>query len=330
MAKVADSGWRRGTNTSVTMASMKGRRQSVRNQVGIRMPLETMRDASRMDPKERLFLEAAERGDKHTMIRCLQPPNPVNVNCTNILGRSPIQIAADNENIEIVELLLQQEGVKIGDALLYAIQEGVYRIVEMLINHHSISPEMIADAWSVERTAEEESPDYSLDISPIILACHCNQFEILQLLLSRGASINKPHSHSCACVKCTEAHHIDSLRHSLNRINTYRALASPAWMSLQSEDPIFEAFKLSWELSKLAMKENEFKDIYGELSENCKDYACDLLNQCRSSDEVIAVLNKSTGDESDYDDDDSEDESKLDRLKLSLKYEQKKVSFQRF
>ena len=44
----------------------------------------------------------------------------------------------DNENVEIVELLLRQDGVHIGDALLYAIREGVYRIVELLIDHPSI------------------------------------------------------------------------------------------------------------------------------------------------------------------------------------------------
>ncbi|KAK7074533.1 anthranilate synthase component II, variant [Halocaridina rubra] len=72
-------------------------------------------DGHMMDPKERVFLEAAERGDKHTMMRCLSPPNAVNVNCTDILGRSAIQIAVDNENVEIVELLLLQENVKIGE-----------------------------------------------------------------------------------------------------------------------------------------------------------------------------------------------------------------------
>lgn len=48
-----------------------------------------------------------------------------------MLGRSAIQIAVDNENTELVELLLRQDGVQIGDALLYAIREGVYRIVEV-------------------------------------------------------------------------------------------------------------------------------------------------------------------------------------------------------
>lgn len=55
----------------------------------------------------------------------------MSVNCTDMLGRSAIQIAVDNENTELVELLLMQDGVKIGDALLYAIREGVYKIVEV-------------------------------------------------------------------------------------------------------------------------------------------------------------------------------------------------------
>ena len=89
--------------------------------------------------------------------------------------------------------------------------------------------------------------------------------------------------------------HADSLRHSLLRINTYRALASPAWISLTSPDPTLSAFQLSWELEHLALRENEFKDSYMQLSSQCKTYACQLLEQCRSSEEVIAVLNKVSG-----------------------------------
>ena len=292
----------------------------------IPIPLEPLKEGHRMDPQERLFLEAAERGDKHTMIRCLQGPSPVNVNCTNILGRSAIQIAVDNENVEIVELLLRQEGVKIGDAVLYAIREGVYRIVEMLIDHPSITREMLGSEWAKFKSTGEESSDYPPDISPIILAAHCNQFEILQLLLTRGAKIEKPHDSTCSCQKCRKETNEDSLRHSLLRIHTYRALASPAWISLTSSDPVLTAFKLSWELEHLAMRENEFKDIYAELSQQCKKYACDLLDQCRSSEEVIAVLNKGADSdtEEEYDDVDCE-KLTLSRFKLALKYEQKQV-----
>lgn len=297
----------------------------------IPIPLEPLKEGHRIDPLERLFLEAAERGDKHTVVRCLHGPRPVSVNCTNILGRSAIQIAVDNENVELVELLLKQDGVRIGDALLYAVREGVYRIVEMLIDHPSITREMLGNAWAgykLEENSGIESSDYSPDISPIMLAAHCNQFEILQLLISRGARIEKPHRLTCSCTRCKEEVQSDSLRYSLLRINTYKALASPAWISLTSPDPVLSAFKLSWDLEKLAMRENEFKDILNELSEQCKKYACDLLDQCRSSEEVIAVLNKSSDSDNEVDDSDEEVDCErltLDRLKEALKYEQKQV-----
>ncbi|XP_069130241.1 transient-receptor-potential-like protein isoform X2 [Argopecten irradians] len=292
----------------------------------ITMPLEPLKEFQGMDTAERIFLEAVERGDKHTVIRCLQGANSVNVNCTNMLGRSAIQIAVDNENVELVEVLLQQDGVRIGDALLYAIREGVYKIVEMLIDHPSITLEMLGSDWSKGRRPGEESSDYSQDISPIILASHCNQFEILQLLILRGAEIKQPHQLSCSCKICQEHVHEDSLRHSLLRINTYKALASPAWISLTSPDPILTAFRLSWVLQKLALRENEFKDTYMHLSEQCKKYACDLIDQCRTSEEVIAVLNKeSDEEEADHKQYGLVDNNKLTlaRLKLALKYEQK-------
>ncbi|KAL3188413.1 hypothetical protein MRX96_003395 [Rhipicephalus microplus] len=195
----------------------------------------------------------------------------------------------------------------------------------MLIDHPSITAEMLASGWA--RSQAQESSDYSADISPVILAAHCNQFEILQLLLSRGAGIERPHALSCSCRRCCEDTRRDSLRHSLRRIHAFRALASPAWMSLTSEDPILTAFKLSWELGRLAQRENEFKEIYLELSNQCKKYSCELLDLCRSSEEVIAVLNKRTDDQvpaEDYCHSQIVSEGlTLSRLKMALKYDQK-------
>uniref|UniRef100_A0A1I7WEW8 TRP_2 domain-containing protein n=1 Tax=Heterorhabditis bacteriophora TaxID=37862 RepID=A0A1I7WEW8_HETBA len=89
-----------------------------------------------------------------------------------------------------------------------------------------------------------------------------------------------------------------------------------------SPDPILSAFKLSWELQQLAVVEHEFKETYLQLAEQCKQFACDLLSQCRSSEEVIAVLNK---DCNAHDDNIDVWASKLSlsRLKLAIKYDQK-------
>jgi hypothetical protein len=148
---------------------------------------------------------------------------------------------------------------------------------------------------------------------------------VLQLLLSRGAKILPPHSLSCSCKECTAERLTDSLHHSLRRINTFKALASSAWIALTSSDPILTAFKLSWELQQLSVREHEFKEVYAELSEQCKTFSCDLLSQCRSTEEVIAVLNKEAND--DYADVWASKLS-LARLKLAIKYEQKRVCMQ--
>ncbi len=297
--------------------------------------LEPMKKIHDLDIQERRFLESVEKGDQQTMMRCLQGHRPVNVNCTNLLGRSAIQIAVENENIEIVELLLKQKDVKIGDALLCAIDEGGYQLVELLINHPSIKSSMLGTNWSKYKMQlqVDESSEYFPDISPVILAAQCNQFEILQLLLSRGAKIDRPHPHNCQCKRCKKQMRQDSLRYSLYRIYTYSALASPAWMSLTSPDPLLTAFKLSWELHYLSTNEKEFKELYAKLRDQCKQYACDLLEQCRSTEEVIDLLNREDGEDGDEEEqhdtqkEDEEDNERvtLDRLKLAIKYNQKQV-----
>ncbi|CAJ0579097.1 unnamed protein product, partial [Mesorhabditis spiculigera] len=263
-------------------------------------PAVHIRTHDMISPDERRFLEAAERGDKPSIMACLATKDPeLNVNVLDSMGRSAIEIAVDNENIEIVELLLQQSTIRVGNALLCAIREGVYRLVEMLVNHHSINKEMLGEGWTQYLDpGEAASAEYSSDISPM------------------------PHKYNCICESCDRERLNDSLQYSLKRINTYRALASPAWMSLTSPDPIFSAFRLSWELQQLSQIEHEFKDTYLKLSEQCKQFACDLLSQCRSSEEVIAVLNK---DVANHDENIDVWASKLSlsRLKLAIKYQQK-------
>ena len=59
-----------------------------------------------------------------------------------------------------------------------------------------------------------------------------NNYEILKILLDRGASLPAPHDLKCSCEACITASQEDSLRFSLSRINAYRALASPSLIAL--------------------------------------------------------------------------------------------------
>ena len=87
--------------------------------------------------------------------------------------------------------------------------------------------------------------------SPLALAVSLFLF---QLLLDRGARMERPHALTCSCSTCKRQMKEDSLRHSLLRIHCYRALASPAWLSLTSADPVLTAFRMSRELKILAMQ----------------------------------------------------------------------------
>ena len=61
------------------------------------------------------------------------------------------------------------------------------------------------------------------------------------------------------------------------------------------------------------------------MSEHCKNYAVELLDLCRSTEEILAMVNENAGEEIEvYDGSDARANS-LARVKLALKYEQKRV-----
>lgn len=167
------------------------------------------------------------------------------------------------------------------------------------------------------------SSSFTPDITPIILAAHRDNYEIIKILLDRGFRIPKPHNARCSCNDCVEGSSEDSLRHSRSRINAYKALASPSLIALSSKDPILTSFELSVELRRLSKLENEFKVDYEKLASKCQDFAVDLLEQTRGSRELNIILNHDTT--STGMDDSGSEKMMLSRLKLAVKYKQKKV-----
>lgn len=100
---------------------------------------------------------------------------------------------------------------------------------------------------------------FSHDVTPLILAAHCQEYEIVHTLLSKGARIDHPHDYFCGCDSCNYQQQFDSFSHSRSRINAYRGLASPAYLSLSNQDPVLAALELSNQLAVLADIEKEFK-----------------------------------------------------------------------
>uniref|UniRef100_A0A8C5TR80 Transient receptor potential cation channel subfamily C member 5 n=1 Tax=Malurus cyaneus samueli TaxID=2593467 RepID=A0A8C5TR80_9PASS len=279
-----------------------------------RIPLQIVRAEAELSSEEKAYLSAVEKGDYASVKHALQEAEiyyNININCMDPLGRSALLIAIENENLEIMELLLSHS-VYVGDALLYAIRKEVVGAVELLLNYRKPSGE--------KQVVKLLQGPFTPDITPIMLAAHTNNYEIIKLLVQRRVTIPRPHQIRCNCVECVSSSEVDSLRHSRSRLNIYKALASPSLIALSSEDPILTAFRLGWELKELSKVENEFKAEYEELSQQCKRFAKDLLDQARSSRELEIILNHRDDQSEELDPQKCHD---LAKLKVAIKYHQK-------
>ncbi|KAJ0179620.1 hypothetical protein K1T71_005332 [Dendrolimus kikuchii] len=282
--------------------------------------------------EEKKYLLGVERGDVAGTRRVLQRARDtghINVDCVDPLGRSALLMAIDNENLEMVELLLEF-GVETRDALLHAISEEFVEAVEALLDHEERTKKdgepntrfFSPQSWEA---LPPETATFTADITPLILAAHRDSYEIIKLLLDRGASIPVPHDVRCGCDECVRSRREDSLRHSRSRINAYRALASPSLIALSSKDPILTAFELSWELRRLSALEHEFKTEYQELRAQCQEFATALLDHTRTSHELQVLLNHETGSpQAPLAEPGAPERMRLSRLKLAIKLRQKK------
>ncbi|CAH1772636.1 unnamed protein product [Owenia fusiformis] len=275
-----------------------------------------------MHTKETEFLEAAEKGDIQTIMKIVNADVNFNLNVLDIFGRSALEIAVEGEYIDIVEFLLPKSSIQcINDAMLLAISKDNARLTEMLLKQDLMLCQRMKhfDLESIQGVRHRNSPRFSQDITPLVLASQRNNFCLVKLLLMHGVSIKKPCPYFCDCQGCTSEREIDSVMHSRSRLNRYMGLASPAYLCFsRSKDPILSAFQLAHDLKDLAGIEKEYKKEYFYLSDQCEKYAIDLLDMCRTKDEVMTILNENgTGDA-------SQNKIKLERVRLAIKYEQKR------
>lgn len=147
-----------------------------------------------LTPTEKRFLLTAERGDCAGVRKLIQEfreqPEELNIDCVDPLERSALIAAIENENIELIRLLLE-EGIQVKDALLHAISEEYVEAVETMLlweeDHHEAGTPY---SWEA---VDRSSSSFTQDITPLILAAHKNNYEILKILLDRGASLPMPH-----------------------------------------------------------------------------------------------------------------------------------------
>ncbi|KAL6471487.1 hypothetical protein MHYP_G00201370 [Metynnis hypsauchen] len=217
---------------------------------------------------------------------------------------------------------------QIHEALLVAVDTNQPRVVKLLLDRLDQEKGNKMDVRSFSTAIFDSSIDasqFAPGVTPLTLACQEDLYEIVILLTQRGHVISPPHPISCSCLECRNARQYDLLKFSLSRINTYRGIASRAYLSITSEDAILRAFHLSSELRKLSKKEQEFKPQYLALEQLCQEYAVELLGMCRNQSEVSTVLNygEETSDEELDEQTFEEGIPNLALIRLAITYNQK-------
>ncbi|KAJ2941136.1 hypothetical protein O0L34_g10371 [Tuta absoluta] len=313
-------------NANINRMSMsKGSREELlgSSQEALRNSSHDLRHVSErpLSREEKTYLLHADRGDYATVKRLIDQyssnPDILDINCVDPLNRSALIAAIENENIQLIKLLLDA-GIKVKDALLHAIKEEYVEAVEMLLQWEEQN-HVPGDPYSWE-SVDTSAATFTPDITPLILAAHRNHYEILKILLDRGATLPIPHDVKCGCDECVKSSLEDSLRHSQARINAYRALTSPSLIALSSADPLLTAFQLSWELGRLSRMETEFRVEYKALRQQCQEFATSLLDHTRTSKELEIMLNYNPWELDVWE---PGERQTLGRLKLAIKYKQK-------
>uniref|UniRef100_A0A8C6LJR1 Transient receptor potential cation channel subfamily C member 2b n=1 Tax=Nothobranchius furzeri TaxID=105023 RepID=A0A8C6LJR1_NOTFU len=230
-----------------------------------------------------------------------------------------------------MDALLQ--GVKfdfrqIHEALLVAVDTNQPKVVKRLLDRLDQEKGNKMDVRSFSQAIFDRSIDnsqFAPGVTPLTLACQKDLYEIVTMLTQKGHVIPWPHKISCACLECRNGRQYDLLKFSLSRINTYRGIASRAYLSITSEDAMLSAFSLSRELRKLSQKEPEFKPQYLSLEEICQEFAVELLGMCRNQSEVTTILNSCGDDQQDASEEQAFEEGipNLSRLRLAVNYNQK-------
>ncbi|XP_035675499.1 short transient receptor potential channel 4-like [Branchiostoma floridae] len=194
------------------------------------------------------------------------------IDCLDPCGRSVVELATIRGNQEMVETLLRH-GADLGDSLLYAVDLEKEDIVTTLLSY----PRTEGSEFSTDKGTPKESL-FSSHVTPLLLAAHRNNYSILKLLLY----------HQCPLPIIGDVSGSTDHRAMLDY---YRAVTSPSYILLTSQDPFETAFKLKEELNNIVSCLETGKREFQELSARLEEFTAELINFARCPKEVMTVLN---------------------------------------
>ncbi|KAG8452765.1 hypothetical protein GDO86_004524 [Hymenochirus boettgeri] len=137
------------------------------------------------------------------------------------------------------------------------------------------------DYASVKQALEEAEIYFKININCIdplgrtalLIAIENENLELIELLLSYNVYVGDALLHA---IRKEVVGAVELLLNHKKPSGEKQTLASPSLIALSSEDPFLTAFQLSWELQELSKVENEFKSEYEELSKQYEQNGNDL------------------------------------------------------
>lgn len=226
--------------------------------------------------EQKKLLDLIEKQDVNEVREFLAHGPAIDLNGGEI-GRVSLRLAINNERADIAEILLEN-GVRVGNALFAAVNAGSRECVELLLDSRFFSD-------SKGDIGPNVKPEGSF-MSPLMLAVQLKDHDIIQCMMSKDYEIDHFDEHQLDIPQ-----ELEFLLH----INYYRSISDPLYMGYsylynpESKHPLGTAFTLHKILDCKAIVDHEFKKDYKELSKGCEEFAVGLLEQCRTTDEIIIL-----------------------------------------
>ncbi|TKR86681.1 hypothetical protein L596_011222 [Steinernema carpocapsae] len=172
------------------------------------------------------------------------------------------------------------------EALLTVICIGSRPLVEyILVLFHEFPDEECSGCY--------DSPAFMPHLTPLVMACICNNFSIVECLLLRGHDIDLPHRIDCRCSQCFYVP--NTVANNQQLLDTYRALSSEAFLWLATSDPFLSMIELSDDLRLCANAMPAYKEEYNALHQNVQSFGVAVIQQCWSMEEVDVLLRQPDG-----------------------------------
>ncbi|XP_012250635.2 short transient receptor potential channel 4-like [Athalia rosae] len=243
----------------------------------------------RLQEIEKQFFAVVATGNVVEVKNFLDGTQKFDINCVNFQGVSALHVAVEAKNKQMVEFLLSQPNIEIGDTALNAVRINEEELVVMILDS--------LQSMDLEFAGVMHSSDFLDGTTPLAVAAYHGHYEIIRLLIDRGHILKKPHPPNCNCDEVCKPQRAttDILTLDKMRLYLYKAVANPAYICFVTDDPILVAFELSVELKKAGEYQREFYTQYMELATLTATFATDLIGCTRTTEEVELILKQTAG-----------------------------------